>query len=115
MLETGTVRLRYAASVDSELLRTAAEALSDDDRGRFLDLCEAREPETLRADASRIRAHLNVIELMAAEDPLVDVMLARHVVATLLELIVVVGELSFEQRRLLAGAIEYFLQVGGRR
>ena len=98
--------------MESELLRRTAEALSDDDRAQFLDLCEARDAQSLRHDAARIRAHLGTIELFAADDPLVDVALARGVAATLLELVLLADRLNFEERRLLAGAIEYFVQTG---
>jgi hypothetical protein len=98
--------------MDSDLLRTTAEALSQADRNRFLALCEARDAAALRADATRIRTHLGSIERFAAEDTLVDVMLARNITAALLELILVAADLTFEQRRLLAGAIEYFVATG---
>ena len=98
--------------MDSDLLRTTAEALSGDDRDRFFALCEARDSATLREDGGRIRAHLDMIELHADEDPLVDISLARNVAAALLELIVNADRLTYEQRRLLAGAIEYFVETG---
>ena len=98
--------------MESDLLRTTAEALSDADRARFLALCEARDAATLRLDAPRVRAHLDMIERFAVEDPLVDVRLARNITASLLEMILVADRLSFEQRRLVAGAIEYFVETG---
>jgi hypothetical protein len=98
--------------MESDLLRSTAEALSEDDRERFLGLCEARDAKGLREDAARIRSHLNTIERFASEDAIVDLRLARAMTAALLELIVMVDELSFEQRRLLAGAIEYFIETG---
>ncbi|MDJ0960761.1 MAG: hypothetical protein QNJ88_08885 [Acidimicrobiia bacterium] len=98
--------------METELLRTTAEALSEEDRDRFLALCEARDVATLRRDADRIAAHLNTITLFAAEDPLVDLTLAQRIAAALLELIVAADRLTFEQRRLLAGAIEYFVETG---
>jgi len=98
--------------MESDLLRRTAEALSESDRARFLALCEARDAKGLREDATRIREHLDTIEHFAAEDALVDLRLARGLAAALLELIVVVDELSFEQRRLLAGAVEYFIETG---
>jgi hypothetical protein len=98
--------------MESELLRLTAEALSENDRDRFLGLCEARDPQTLRSDATRIRSHLGTIELYGAEDSLVDIALARSIAASLLELVLVADRLDFEERRLLAGAIEYFVQTG---
>jgi hypothetical protein len=98
--------------VESELLRSTAEALSDDDRARFLSMCEARDSATLRRDATRIRDHLDTIERFAAEDPLVDLALARGIATALLELILTADRLRFEERRLLAGAIEYFIATG---
>lgn len=98
--------------MESELLRSTAEALSDDDRARFLSLCEARDAETLRRDAPRIRTHLDMIERFAAGDPLVDLDLARGIATALLKLILQADRLQFEERRLLAGAIEYFVETG---
>ncbi len=98
--------------MNTDLLRSTAEALSEDDRDRFLALCEARDAATLRTDAARVRSHLDMVERFAAEDPLVDVGLARNLTAAILELIVVADRLSFEERRLLAGAIEYFVETG---
>lgn len=98
--------------MDVDLIRRAAEALSDSDRSRFLDLCEARDPNQLRADAARISDHLDTITIHAGDDPLVDLELGRRIAASLLELIRDVDDLSFEQRRLLAGAVEYFIQPG---
>lgn len=98
--------------MDSDLLRSTAEALSQQDRDRFLALCEARDAAALREDATRIRNHLDMIEHFAAEDTLVDLDLARNIAAAVLELILVANRLTFEQRRLLAGAVEYFVETG---
>jgi uncharacterized membrane protein YkvA (DUF1232 family) len=98
--------------MEPDLLRTTAEALSEEDRERFLGLCEARDAATLRRDADRIATHLNTITLFAAEDSLVDLKLAQSIAAALLELIVAADRLTFEQRRLVAGAIEYFVETG---
>ena len=41
-----------------------------------------------------------------------DLSLAQSIAAALLELIVAADRLTFEQRRLVAGAIEYFVETG---
>jgi len=93
-----------------ELIRRVAEAaLSPEERLDFLGMCEARSAEELAADRPRVATHLGVMERGARDGAAFDVARARLVAATIDALLASAAALSFEQRRLLAGAVEYFV------
>lgn len=81
--------------------------LPDGERLRFLELCEARSGEELRAEAARVDAHLGALRDAAAHDPTVDLSTAERIATALAQL--TRAEWRFEERRLLAGAIAYFV------
>lgn len=90
----------------------AESSLSPLERVRFLNLCEARSVEMLAEDVDRVEGHLSLLQAAFAVNNLVDVDLAEAISETLLALLADRGRLSFEERRLLAGAIEYFVMTG---
>lgn len=90
----------------------AESSLSPLERVRFLNLCEARSVEMLEADRDRVEGHLSLMEAAFSVNNLVDVDLARAVAAALLSLLADPKSLAFEERRLLAGAVEYFVLTG---
>ena len=93
--------------------RAVAESvLPEDERLRFLELCRARPAEQLREDAARVEAHLRVIELGARTSPVLNVDLARSIAGALITLIADADSYTFQERRLLSGAIEYFVAKG---
>jgi len=92
------------------LIRWVAEAaLSPEERLDFLGMCEARSVEDLAADRRRVAGHLRAMEQGARDGVPLDVERARLVAATIDDLLKSAHSLSFEQRRLLAGAVEYFV------
>ncbi len=92
------------------LIRWVAEAaLSPEERLDFLGMCEARSVEDLGADRRRVAGHLRAMEQGARDGVRFDVERARLVAATIDDLLKSAHSLSFEQRRLLAGAVEYFV------
>lgn len=90
----------------------AESSLSPLERVRFLNLCEARSPQMLAEDVDRVEGHLSLMQAAFAINNLVDVALGEAVATTLLALLADRNRLSFEERRLLAGAIEYFVLTG---
>jgi len=93
--------------------RAVAESvLPEDERLRFLELCRARPAEQLRADAARVEAHLRVIELGARTSPVLNLELAQSIAGALISLIANADHYTFQERRLLSGAIEYFVAKG---
>ncbi|NND04701.1 MAG: hypothetical protein HKN91_18165 [Acidimicrobiia bacterium] len=90
----------------------AESSLSPLERVRFLNLCEARSVDMLAEDVDRVEGHLSLLEAAAAVNNLVDADLAQSVAGTLLALLADRNRLSFEERRLLAGAVEYFVMTG---
>jgi hypothetical protein len=90
----------------------AESVLPEDERLRFLELCRARPAEQLRADAARVEAHLRVIELGARTSPVLNLELAQSIAGALISLIANADHYTFQERRLLSGAIEYFVAKG---
>ncbi len=66
----------------------------------------------LAEDVDRVEGHLSLMQAAFAINNLVDVALGEAVATTLLALLADRNRLSFEERRLLAGAIEYFVLTG---
>lgn len=97
-------------SLDDIVRAVAESALSVEERLGFLDLCEARSVDDLLADRERVRAHLHVIETAVENGTALDVELAQPVAAALIDLLGSAGERTFIERRVLAGAVEYFLR-----
>jgi hypothetical protein len=100
-----------AMSVDDIVRAVAESALSVEERLGFLDLCEARSADDLLADRTRVRSHLRVIEAAVESGSALEGDLAEPIATTLITLLDDANELSFVQRRVLAGAVEYFLQT----
>jgi hypothetical protein len=90
----------------------AESTLSALERVRFLNLCEARSVEMLAEDVDRVEGHLSLMQAAYAVNNLVDADLAEAVAMSLLGLLADRDRLSFEERRLLAGAVEYFVLTG---
>ncbi len=90
----------------------AESVLPEDERLRFLELCRARPADQLREDTTRVEAHLRVIELGARTSPILNIDLARSIAGTLIALIANADSYTFQERRLLSGAIEYFVAKG---
>lgn len=92
-------------------MRAVAEsALSVDERLVFLELCEARSVEELLADRDRVRAYLRVIGNGVDDGNVLDGAIAGPVAATLITLLDHAAEWAFFERRVLAGAVEYFVR-----
>jgi len=91
----------------------ADAALSVEERLGFLDLCEARSAEDLIGDRSRVRAHLRVMDRAVEQEAVPDGHLAERITDVLDTLLVDAPSLSFLERRLLAGAVEYFINSTG--
>lgn len=100
-----------AMSDDDVIKRVAQAALSDEERLGFLELCEGRSAEELLADRDRVRAHLRVVEAAAADGVFLLDDQAEKVATALIALLDGAGKWTFVERRLLAGAVEYFLRV----
>ncbi|MCP4308682.1 MAG: hypothetical protein GY926_24750 [bacterium] len=98
-------------SVDDIVRAVAESALSVEERLGFLDLCEARSVDDLLADRSRVTAHLRVIAAAVESGAALEGDLAEPIAATLVTILDDAAEYSFVQRRVLAGAVEYFLQT----
>lgn len=100
-----------AMSVDDIVRAVAESALSVEERLGFLDLCEARSAAELLADRDRVRAHLRVIEATVESGSALEGDLAEPITHTLVLLLNDAEDWSFVQRRVLAGAVEYFLHT----
>lgn len=90
----------------------AESSLSPLERVRFLNLCEPRSADMLAADKDRVEGHVSLMQAANAINQLVDVDLAEAIAATLLALLEQPDSLAYEERRLLAGAVEYFVLTG---
>lgn len=93
-------------------MAVAESTLSPLERVRFLNLCEARSAAELAADADRVEAHVSLLQAANTVYEMVDFELAEAVGQALLALIAEAPRFSFEERRLLCGAIEYFVMTG---
>ena len=98
-------------SVDDVVRAVAESALSDEERLGFLELCEARTVADLRADRDRVRAHQRVIETAVENGTALETDLADRIADVLVALLDDADHFSFVQRRVLAGAVEYFIQT----
>lgn len=102
----------YSAGMETDLSAlVATSALPEAERLHFLDLCRGLSADELRAQRARILDHLNVIDIGARTDASLDTGLAQRIGGALKGLIDDATDWTFEQRRLLAGAIEYFVAV----
>ncbi len=97
-------------SVDDIVRAVAESALSVEERLGFLDLCEARSVDDLLADRDRVRSYLRVIEKAVESGSALEIELAQPVADALIDLLGSAEERSFIERRVLAGAVEYFLR-----
>jgi hypothetical protein len=94
-----------------DVVRAVAEsALSVDERLVFLELCEARSSEELLADRERVRAYLRVIDNGIEDGESLDGAIAGPVAEALIGLLDHANEWAFFERRVLAGAVEYFVR-----
>lgn len=98
-------------AIDDIVKAVAESALSDEERLGFLDLCEARSSAQLLADRSRVASHLQVIRTGVASGSPLEGDLAEPIAATLIALLDDAPRWSYAERRVLAGAVEYFLQT----
>lgn len=96
-------------SVDDIVRAVAESALSVEERLGFLELCEARSVPDLLADRDRVWSHLGVIEKAIEEGNALQGDLARPIAEILVHLLETAAERTFVERRVLAGAVEYFL------
>ena len=90
----------------------AESALSPLERVRFLNLCEARSVDLLAADVDRVEAHVSLLRAAQSVNDMVDVDLGERIGHNLVELLRMADSLAYEERRLLAGAVEYFVLTG---
>jgi hypothetical protein len=94
----------------TDLATAVAEStLSTLERVRFLNLCEARSVEMLAEDRDRVEGHLSLVRAAQTINAMLDVDLAEQITESLLGLLDDRDSLGFEERRLLAGAVEYFV------
>ena len=100
----------HAMSVDDIARAVAESALSVEERLGFLDLCEARSAEDLLADRDRVRSHLGVILKGVEDGSAMEAELARPIASALVSLLDDAEAWSFVERRVLAGAVEYFVR-----
>ena len=98
-------------SVDDIARAVAESALSVEERLGFLDLCEARSVEELLADRDRVSSRLRTIEKGVEDGSLARGELAGPIARSLIDLLDEAAERSFVERRVLAGAVEYFLRT----
>ena len=97
-------------SVDDVVRAVAESALSVDERLGFLELCEARSAEELLADRDRVEAHRRSIESAVESGADIEGELADRIARALGSLLTNAPRWSFVERRVLAGAVEYFIQ-----
>lgn len=90
----------------------AESTLSALERVRFLNLCEPRSADALAADRDRVEGHLSLMRAAHAINSLVDVELAEGVAGSLMAMLEMADGLAYEERRLLAGAVEYYVLTG---
>ena len=98
-------------AVDDVVRAVAESALSVDERLGFLELCEARSAEQLLADRERVEAHRRVIETAVENGTALEGDLADRLSSVLVTLLSHADGWSFVERRVLAGAVEYFIQT----
>lgn len=98
-------------SIDDVVRAVAEAALSDEERLGFLDLCEGRGVDELLADRDRVRAHQRVLETAVESGTLPENQLVGAISTALIALLGDAARYSFVQRRVLAGAVEYFIQA----
>lgn len=66
----------------------------------------------LAEDRDRVAGHVSLMEAAHALAPNIDLELARAIGEALQAMLVEPEELAYEERRLLAGAVEYFVLTG---
>jgi hypothetical protein len=98
-------------SIDDIARAVAESALSVEERLGFLDLCEARSVAELLADRQRVRSYQRVIEHGVESGSALEEELAQPIADTLVALLETAADRSFVERRVLAGAVEYFLRT----
>jgi hypothetical protein len=98
-------------AVEDVVRAVADSALSVDERIGFLELCEARSVEALLADRDRVEAHRRAIETAVESGTALEGELADRLAGVLLALLGNAAKWSFVERRVLAGAVEYFVQT----
>ena len=98
-------------SIDDVVRAVAESALSVEERLGFLELCEGRGPQQLLDDRDRVRSHLRVIENAVGNGVALADHRAEEIAAALIALLDDAERYSFLQRRVLAGAVEYFVQA----
>ena len=98
-------------SVDDVVRAVAESALSVDERLGFLELCEARSVDELLADRERVEAHRRTIEAAVEDGTALEGELANRLATALTALLANAAAWSFVERRVLAGAVEYFVQT----
>ncbi|MDJ0924444.1 MAG: hypothetical protein QNJ77_07775 [Acidimicrobiia bacterium] len=97
-------------SVDDVVRAVAESALSVDERLGFLELCEARSAEALLADRDRVEAHRRAIEAAVENGTALEGELADRIADVLVTLLGSAAAWSYVERRVLAGAVEYFVR-----
>jgi hypothetical protein len=98
-------------SVDDVVRAVAESALSVEERLGFLELCEARGVEDLLADRGRVNSHRRVIATAVENGIALETDLADRIADVLVRLLDDAEHWSYLQRRVLAGAVEYFIQT----
>ncbi len=97
--------------VDDVVRAVADSALSAEERLGFLELCEARSVAELLADRARVEAHRRTIEAAVENGSVLEGELADRLAEVLIALLSSAEAWSFVERRVLAGAVEYFIQT----
>ena len=97
-------------AVDDVVRAVAESALSVEERLGFLELCEARSVEELLVDRGRVEAHRRSIEAAVENGTALESELADRLAGVLIALLGNADAWSFVERRVLAGAVEYFIQ-----
>ena len=99
-----------AMTMDDVVRAVAESALSVDERLGFLELCEARSVDELLADRARVEAHRRSIESAKQSGADLESELADRVARALIALLGDEPRWTFVERRVLAGAVEYFIR-----
>ena len=87
----------------------AEGVLGAEERLTFVARCRPAKADELAAQIDRVDTHLHLMRGAAESDPTVDVAGAEWIAAALTEMLSTAPDLSFEERRLLMGAVEYFV------
>jgi hypothetical protein len=91
-----------------ELHRAFTEAgLLSRERLRFFELCRPCSNAELRGEVARVEEHLGRVRAAARADPTIDAAGAARIAGALKELLT--EDWEYEERRLLAGAVAYFV------